>query len=51
MANNNCEHLRIKNHYPFGKKSKPRMVCKNCGSPVSFKERSESAKKNGRKFG
>lgn len=42
----NCMHRRIKKNYPFGKKSTPRMVCKDCGMPISPKLRFEIKGKN-----
>lgn len=45
-----CEHPKIKNNYPQGRKSKSRMHCKSCGSPISAKERFElKDKKRGRR--
>lgn len=31
----NCEHKRIKKNYPFGKKSKPVMFCKDCKEVIT----------------
>jgi hypothetical protein len=36
-----CIHKRIKKNYPFGKKSKPFMYCKDCGKPIRPKEKRE----------
>jgi len=30
-----CEHRKIKKNYPFGRKSRARKVCKNCGEIVT----------------
>jgi len=30
-----CEHKRLKKNYPFGRKSAPVRVCKECGNLVS----------------
>jgi len=30
-----CEHKRIKKNFPFGRKSKARMFCKDCGKAIS----------------
>lgn len=49
---NQCYHPRIKRNYPFGKKSKPTMVCKKCGeviTPYKLKQLNRTKrKKNGR---
>ena len=26
-----CEHRRLKKNYPFGRKSKPEICCRDCG--------------------
>ncbi len=31
----NCDHKRIKKNYPFGKKSKPTMFCKQCDEVIT----------------
>ena len=31
----NCDHRKIKKNYPFGKKSKPTMFCRQCGEVVT----------------
>ena len=33
----NCEHKHIRKNYPFGKKSKPVMFCKDCGEVITNK--------------
>jgi hypothetical protein len=30
-----CFHKRIKRNYPFGRKSKPKMICKDCGKSIT----------------
>jgi len=32
-----CRHRRIKKNFPFGKKSCPRMFCKDCGAVIPRK--------------
>ena len=36
-----CEHRRLKKNYPFGRKSKPVMFCRDCNEVVSRKELKE----------
>ncbi len=36
-----CEHKRLKKNYPFGRKSKPVMKCKDCGKVITRKELKE----------
>ena len=33
-----CDHKKIKKSYPFGKKSKPEMFCKDCNQVVKPQE-------------
>ena len=33
-----CDHKKIKKSYPFGKKSKPEMFCKDCNQVVKSHE-------------
>lgn len=33
-----CEHRNIKKNYPFGRKSKPEMYCKDCGEVLKPKD-------------
>ncbi|MGV9141779.1 MAG: hypothetical protein ACOC1X_02465 [Promethearchaeota archaeon] len=32
-----CKHKRIKRNYPFGRKSEPRRICKDCGQIITGK--------------
>jgi hypothetical protein len=45
---NNCNHRRYKKNFPFGKKSMPDMVCKDCGKIIKPKDL-EKKENNGRK--
>ncbi len=49
--NENCKHRRIKKNFPFGKKSNPRMYCKDCEKIIGGKELREirESKKKGRR--
>ena len=38
MQKSKCEHKRIKRNYPFGKKTTPRMSCKDCGAVIKPKD-------------
>jgi hypothetical protein len=45
-----CQHRRIKKNYPFGRKSKPIMKCKDCNevvTPLKLKTIKKYKKKNG----
>ena len=33
-----CEHKNLRKNYPFGRKSKPTMKCKDCGEIVKPKD-------------
>jgi len=44
-----CEHKRIKKNYYFGRMSKPRMTCKDCGKIIKPKEISSNKKIDKRK--
>lgn len=37
----NCKHRRIKKNYPFGRKSKAFMFCKDCGAIIKGKDLQE----------
>ena len=40
-----CKHKRTRRNYPFGKKSKPIIKCKDCGKIISNKELAEKRKR------
>ncbi len=51
-----CQHKRLKKWYPYGKKSKPVIKCKDCNSLITLlqlrklrKSKEERMRKNGRK--
>jgi len=44
----NCDHRRLKKNYPFGRKSKPQIYCKDCKKVVSPKEIMEVRKRKRR---
>ncbi len=44
---NKCNHKRIKENFPFGKKSTSTKFCKSCGMVITNKMISDN--KNGRK--
>jgi len=33
-----CDHRRLKKNFPFGRKSRPEMTCKDCGKIVKSKD-------------
>jgi hypothetical protein len=43
-----CQHQRIKKNYPFGRKSKPMMTCKDCGKSVKPNELKDLRKRRGK---
>lgn len=38
MKKNNCDHQRVKKNYPFGRKSRARKKCKDCGEVITNKD-------------
>ena len=44
---NSCKHSKIRRNYPFGRKSKARMECKDCGKVIKGKDLEEIRKRKG----
>ena len=44
-----CEHRKLRKNYPFGRKSKPRIICKDCGAIITPSYLAQSKKNNRRK--
>ena len=49
MIRNECNHKRLKKNFPFGKKSKPTIKCKDCKRTITLLELKE-IKKRKREF-
>jgi len=46
-----CDHRRTKKNWPFGRKSKPTVVCKDCGEIVRRKANDgKKRRRNNKKY-
>ena len=45
-----CDHKRVKKNWPFGRKSKPTVICKDCGEIVKRKS-NDGKKRRGKNTG